>query len=391
MQSIRAYKFRLYPTKRQEERLKEHLWAAKELWNALLEKEKESYEMGGKFLLKMELQRLCKGTRLYAQVAQAIAHRLHKAIMAKIKAKKDGIKWGFPRFKSTERMRSLYYPQFGFRLQGNKLKVSPFGEMAIKRHREIAGRIKTLTIKRMPSGKWFAIFVVMGSCKEFIRNKKGAAVGIDLGLTKFATLSDGTSVENPHHLKKCEERLAPLQRKLSRKRKGGGNRDKARIMVARLHEKVANMRGDFLHKTANSFISRYSLIGLERLASRKMAMKAHGKGINDAAWNKFASILCYKAEEAGCKVVLVNPGNTSKECSNCGQLVEKHLWERVHSCPRCGLSMDRDLNAAINILKRATAGTAGSNACGDGTIVPSGKQEASPSGLRQSTRANTIL
>ena len=373
---MKAYKFRIYPSKAQEREMKHHLWLSKELWNEMLASVKKRYEAEKKFLPKQELREIVKRKGLYSQVAQELVDRLQHALKRKVEMKKKGKKCGFPRFKSFDRMKSLVYPQFGFSL-GRKLKVTPFGELAIKKHREINGKIKTLTIKREPSGKWFAIFTAEEPKPEPKQND-GPAVGMDLGLVNFAVLSDGTKIKNPHHLKKWEDRLAFQQRRLSRKTKGSKNRQKARIKVARLHEKVANTRRDFLHKLSTKLVSTYSFIAAEKLNSQDMAMNGHSKNINDAAWGMFAKMLCYKAEGAGSRVVFVEPKNTSKVCSRCGEVVEKTLWDRWHICPACGLSIDRDLNAAINILKRATLGHSESNACGDGAMAPSQKQEAHP-------------
>ena len=204
----------------------------------------------------------------------------------------------------------------------------------------------------------------------------GAQVGIDLGLKTLATLSDGTIIKNPRHLKKHEEKLAKLQRVLSMAKRGSKNRRKVKRKVAIEYEKVANTRADFLHKTTTSLVNSYSLIAMETLASQEMAEQNFGKSINDAGWGMFANMLRYKAESAGCQVVFVNPKNTTQECSRCHKIVKKDLTVRVHDCPSCNLVMDRDLNAAHNILIRATAGHAGSNACGDETTVSSVKQEA---------------
>ena len=390
----RTYKFRLYPSKAQEKELCSHLWISKELWNKLLDATIRKYDGEKKFPTKSEFQVMVKDSGLYSQTAQGIAHRLYRAVRAKAKAKKEGKKWGFPRFKSFDRMKSLYYPQneIGFSLN-KKLKVTPFGEINIKKHREIKGAIKTLTLKRESSGKWFAVFCAEQEPEQPKMNN-GGRIGIDLGLMTFATLSNGEKIANPHHLKRHEERLAFFQRELSKKKKGSCHRKKAKKEVAKLHEKIANTRLDFLHKTANRLLSAYSRIAMEKLASREMIMHGHGKGINDASWGIFTNILAYKAENAGSKVVFVDPKNTSKECSGCGQLVDKTLWDRQHDCPSCGLSIDRDINAAINILTRATlrttnrsqdsreqrltttVGMTGSNACEDGAMVPSVKQEA---------------
>ena len=371
---MRTYRFRIYPSKLQDKEMQKHLWISKELWNNLLGATVKLYDAKKKFPTKSEFQMMVKDTELYSQTAQGVAHRLDEALKAKIRAKKQGKEWGFPRFKSIDRMRSLYYPQFGFSL-ANKLKVSPFGEISIKKHREINGTIKTLTLKRELSGKWFAVF-----CAEQIPTQpkinNGKQTGMDLGLITLAALSNGEKIKNPRHLKTHEERLAFVQRELSKKKKGSHNRRKAKLKVARLHERVSNTRLDFLHKTANNLVSTYSFVAMEKLASRDMAMQGHGKGINDAGWGMFANMLAYKAENAGCKVVFVAPRNTSKECSGCHQLVEKTLWERQHICPYCGLSIDRDINAAINILNRATVGITGSYACEDGAMVLPVKQEA---------------
>lgn len=150
---------------------------------------------------------------------------------------------------------------------------------------------------------------------------------------------------------------------------------KAKQKVARIHEKLANERRDFLHKTSSDLVRTYSLIALEELASQEMAEKNFGKSINDASWSTFANMIAYKAESAGCKVVFVDPKDTTKECSNCGAKTEKALSERTHNCPFCGLSIDRDINAALNILKRATAGMVGSNASGDERALSSLKEE----------------
>ena len=303
------------------------------------------------------------------------------------------MKGGFPRFKSINRVKSLHYLQFGFSLNTGKkkLKVSPFGEINIKLHRSVEGTIKTLTLKRESSGKWYAIFTVEAETNP-IQNNSGSQVGLDLGLINFAVLSDGTTVKNPRHLRKYEDILKKKQQDLSFKKKGGKNRIKAKRKLAILHERVRNTRKDFLHKLSRQLVHSHSLIALEDLASQEMAEKRFGKSINDVGWSIFTNILSYKAEEAGCEVLFVNPKNTSKDCSRCGVEVSKELHERQHNCPSCGLSIDRDLNAAINILNRclkaklsdrqetkfpgATAGIAGSNACEDGIKVSSVKQEA---------------
>jgi putative transposase len=378
---MRAYKFRIYPSKKQEELLNKHLWLAKNLWNELLEYCKQMYIDFGYFPTKNTLQLMVKSYGLYSQTQQEIAHRVQNAIIRVFKLRRKGVKCGFPRFKSFDRTKSLQYPQYetGFWLD-KKLKITPFGEIAIKKHREITGRIKTLTLKREASGKWFAVFCV-DTPEEIPKENRGVAVGVDLGLRRFAMLSNGMRIDNPRHFKKYEDRLIFIQRRFSRKKERSFKRKKAKVRVAKLHEKISDCRRDFLHKLSTELVNNYSFIASEKLASQEMSEQKYGKQINDAGWNMFANMLAYKAEGAGCKVVFVDPKNTTQECSNCHQIVQKDLTERMHNCPFCGLSIDRDLNAARNILIRATEGHSGSNACNsvmerDVELATSVKQEA---------------
>ena len=371
---MRAYRFRIYPNKEQSREMDGHLEISRRLWNSILDATKYKYNTEKKFCKKKELREIVKNSGLYSQVSQSVVDRLDRAIKAKIDMKRKGLKWGFPRFKKLGQLKSLYYPQFGFKL-GNKLKVTPFGELKIRQHRQIEGRIKTLALKREPTGKWFAVFVADAPMSNNLKVGEGS-VGVDLGLKTFATLSDGTMIDNHRVFRRYENKLAIEQRRFSRCKRGSNNRKRARIKVARVHEKIVDVRRDFLHKTANMLIQNYSFIALEKLNLRAMSQGWLGKSINDASWSAFTSILRYKAESAGCEVVFVNPNNTTQECSRCHEIVKKDLSERIHYCKHCGLLMDRDLNASKNILMKATVGTTGSNASGNGTVVPSMKEEA---------------
>ncbi len=375
MNVVRAYKFRLYPNKIQEKEMHAHLFLSKNLWNDGLEFAKQIYLYYQRFPSRQAYQEISKNSGLYSQVAQNVFIRLDLAIKAKIRCKKNGLKGGFPRFKSIDRMKSLRYPQNGFSLSERKLKVTPFGEINIRKHRELNGKIKTLILKRESSGRWFAILTAVARSATTLKITNGKQIGLDLGLMTFATLSNGEQIKKPKNMQRYEEHLAFKQREISNKKLRSKNRRKAKIRVARIYSKIADARRDWLHKTANNLLSRYSFIALEDLKVQEIA-EEHGKGVGDAGWSIFTNILSYKAESAGCDVMFVNPMNTSKECSDCGTLVNKNLWDRQHNCPSCGLWIDRDFNAAINILKRATAGIAGCNACEDEAIVSSMKQEA---------------
>ena len=179
-----------------------------------------------------------------------------------------------------------------------------------------------------------------------------ARVGIDVGLSSFLADSDGRFVDNPKHLAGSGKKLARRQRSLSRKKKGSSRRVKARVRVARTHEKIRNQRLDFLHKTANYYVRNYGTVFIEDLKIRNMVKNRHlSRSISDAGWGTFFDLLACKAEEAGRLVVRVAPHGTSQDCSGCGVKVPKDLSIRIHRCDTCGLVMDRDLNAAMNILR----------------------------------------
>ena len=242
------------------------------------------------------------------------------------------------------------------------MNVTPFGSLKIKKHRNLFGEIKTLTIKREASGKWHAIFVV--DVEQVINKNFNPVVGVDLGLQKLATLSNGLVVENRRFFKKREFKLGLLQRRVSRKVKRSKNWRKAIRKVVLQHEKIANSRKDFLHKASSAMVNNYSTIALERLNVGGMSKGLFSKSLHDAGWSLFTSMLEYKAEGAGTKLVFVSANNTTQECSKCNMVVRKSLSQRVHACSNCGLKMDRDLNAALNVLKK------GLLPAGSGNVTP---------------------
>ena len=215
-------------------------------------------------------------------------------------------------------------------------------------------------------------------CNSYRRNRNAykskigiipKPIGIDRGLESFITLSNGVKKDNPRFLRNSEERLKLFQRRMARKEKGSGGRQKSIRQLAKLHVKIYNQRSDFLHKISKNLSEEYTLFALEKLNINSM-IKGHrfAKSIKDASWGRFLQLLSYKAESANLKVVLVNPKNTSKVCSKCGNIRHIELSNRVYDCKLCGLLMDRDINAAVNILKKATAGLAESHACVWGDI-----------------------
>ena len=257
-------------------------------------------------------------------------------------------------------------------MDGDLLSVFGIGILKIKYLKDIAGRIKTLTIKREPTGNWYAIIIAEG---EF-RNENHVCesdkpVGIDVGLTSLIATSNGELIENPKILKDSEKILKIRHRQLSKKKKGSENRNKARIRLAKAYNKIERQRETFLHDLTNKIIKEYRIIVVEKLNINGMVRNHYlAKSILDASWNELARQLSYKAEEAGSVVLQVDPRNTSKACSNCGWINnDLTLADRTFKCQKCGIELNRDANAAKNIL-RLGLGTLGrrgteSNACGD--------------------------
>lgn len=362
----RAYKYRLFTTANQERELGIMLDTHRRLYNACLSMRIASWECD-RVSINYAFQSWCfKGARLtnpyYARLnfssAQATMRRLDKAYQNFFRRIKAGeVKAGFPRFKGKGRFESIEFPAYGdgIRLNGNRLRVQHVGTIKVKLHRSYEGMIKTATLK-LEGDKWFLVL----SCDlgdVAIPKSQKPPVGIDVGLEHFLTTSDGEHKPNPRFQKKELPALRRAGRAVSRKKKGGTNRRKAVKRLRRLHVRVANLRRDHHHKTALKLTRRYGLIAVEGLAVRNM-VKSHSlaRAISDAGWSGFRSILKSKAESAGVEVVEVDPAYTSQICSSCGQLVQKQLSERWHSCD-CGCSLHRDVNAAKNILARGLVRT----------------------------------
>jgi putative transposase len=392
MEVKKLYRFRLYPSRTIENNMLKTLETCKRTYNEMLDICQATYEMTGKGQTKFDMNRCIRYgvdadiSMIHSQVLQNVNDRLAKAysnFFRRVKEKRLGrnIKVGYPRHKKY--CKSFTYPQSGFSIKGKKLMLSKIGMVNIKigkTQNRINGVVKTLTIKRESSRKWFAIFSCVDNIPEpqMVNDKK---IGIDVGLEHFANLSDGQMIDNPRFLIQSERKLKMLQRILSRKKRRSMNRKKAKLKLALMHERISNQRNDFLHKLSHHIVREYGVIAIENLNIRSMVRHPYlAKHISDASWGTFVNMLCYKAESAGTKLVKVNPRGTSQICSQCGHKVPKTLAQRWHFCPMCGLSINRDLNSAINII---TEGTSGNYACGDGSSAlamlehsPSRKQEA---------------
>jgi putative transposase len=368
----RTYKYRLYPTTEQAAQLDTTLARCRELYNAALQERRDAYRMAGKTLNYYDQANQLPAVKearpeyrdIYSQVLQDVILRVDRAFQAFFRRAAAGEKPGYPRFQGRDRYDSFTYPQYGNGVKltysdgrFGQLTLSKLGTFKVRMHRPIDGTIKTVTIRR-DGDQWYVCF----SCEvaAIPLPQTDTATGIDLGLLHFATLSDGSTIENPRHLRRGLKKLKRAQQQLSRCRRGSHRRGRAKVRVARLHRKVRNRRFDFCHKAARQVVNTYGTLVFEDLAVQNMVKNHHlALSISDAGWGQFVRYVSDKAEWAGRNVLFVDPRYTSQVCSGCGAIARKELSERWHSCP-CGCELDRDHNAAINILRLGRSQQAGS-------------------------------
>ncbi|MBU4266293.1 MAG: transposase [Candidatus Altiarchaeota archaeon] len=350
------YRFRLYPSKAQEIEMLGVLDECRKLYNHFLGEWKKVDKVPRKYDLQAQIPSLVEKyphlENVHSKTRQYVLWQLYSNLRGLRGAKEKGRKVGRLRFKKYGRNKCFVYNQTGFAIIDNKLRLSKIGSIPIKLHREIEGEIKQVYVKRTDSGKWFAVFSVETEQEKL--GTTGRKVGIDLNIQNYLTDSNGQVVKHPHTLLKLEHKLKREHRKLSKKKPGSKNKLKQRYRVARVHERVSDRRRDFLHKLSRYYIEGYDFIAVENLSVQKMMQSAYNsKNTADSSWSSFIHMLSYKAEGAGRTFVKVDPKNTTQMCSRCGQHVYKHIWVRRHNCPTCGLDLDRDHNAAINILNKA--------------------------------------
>lgn len=375
----RAFKYRLYPTNEQEQKLFWTLARCRELYNAALAERKEAYRIAGKSISyyeqKRDLVELKAVIRpeyndIYSQVLQDVLLRLKRAFDNFFRRVHNGEKPGYPRYQGRNRYNSFTYPQDGYTLSEKHVTLSKLGRIKCKVHRPLEGKAKTCTVK-YEAGHWYVIFSCECETPEPLPVST-EYVGIDLGVYHFATLSDGTFIEHPRYYRQAERILARRQQALSRRKRGSHRREKARRLVAKAHRKIRNQRRDFLHKQSRRLVNQYQTLVLENLQITNVTKAPESKqdeatgqylpngasakaGLNksilDAGWGMFQQLCMQKAAWAARTVVLVNPTYTSQMCSSCGVVRKKDLSERWHSC-ECGCELDRDTNAAKNILNK---------------------------------------
>jgi putative transposase len=355
---LKSYKYRVYPSKAQSLLLEQTLETCRRWYNTCLAERKEAYENEQRSVGKFEQLRKVKelkrsdpyAANVHSHILQVVVQDLDKAFRSFFRRVKGGEKAGYPRFKGRNRFDSFGLKEYGngFKVDGRRLKLSGMGRLRVRWHRPIEGTIKTVRICRQ-AGKWYASFAC--EVMEQPLRPTGRSVGVDVGVHHLIATSENEIVDNPRWVRNAQARLRTLQRKVSRRTLGGSNRRKAVFALQCQHENISNSRKDFLNKVAHSLITRYDLIALEDLRINGMVRDRRlSKSILDAGWGYLKQRLADKAVEAGRQVILVNPSYTSKTCSACGALfADLSLADRWVECS-CGLSMDRDVNAALNIL-----------------------------------------
>lgn len=354
----RAYQYRLYPTRKQAQALGQLLAAGQRLYNASLEHRLVCWRNYRQPVWYLDQAADLKAIRseqpdiglLNFSACQQVLRRLDKVYREFVRGKR-----GRPRFKPLARFKSL---EFRFGDGGNltktrRLRIQNAGEIKVRWHRSLpsGAEVKDLVLRRHGGKRWFVTFRFEAP-DSIPPPHSGPEVGIDVGLESFATLSTGKKIDNPRWYRASEDRLKAVQQRYSQRKS-----KRQRKSLSQLHARVRRQRKDFLHKLSHRLTQEFSLIAVEDLDIKNMTANGHSglnKSIHDAGWGTFVQMLGYKVERTGAKLVKVNPAYTSQECASCGQLVPKILSLRVHDCPRCNFRCDRDLNAALVILSKAT-------------------------------------
>jgi putative transposase len=353
----RMFEYRMRPNRAQQAALFKVLAASRRLYNDALAEWKAHLDATGKYLHIYEQDKRYNKTTypdVPAVVTDQVMKRLHRALTAFFKGRKDGRDVGFPRFKPAQRWNSIEFRNGPNALDRHYFKAPKQcgGKIRVNVHRPLEGQFRFARIVKRPSG-WYLQCVCAVEPKPLSEN--GKVVGLDMGITYLVADSDGVTTENPRAYKHSLSRLAKAQQRLSRRTKGSMRRRKAARQVARIHETIANQRKDALHKLSQRYVNRYQTIVIEDLQPASMVRNhALAQAISDSSWGMLRAYLSYKAEEAGRRVEAVPPHFTSQKCSRCGEYVQKSLSVRTHICLSCGFVADRDVNAALNILQART-------------------------------------
>jgi len=368
---VARYKYRIYPNKEQAQKINQFCGAARWIWNEFLAKEIAYYKETKQFHWYKGIAGYIKSMKeentwlkeIPSQIPQQVGLNLDKALKSKFKHGR-----GFPKFKKKrDGFGAFHIPQVKtsaggqIRLHEKHIQLPKLGQVRIKLHRELPDKIKSATIIQDQDRYYVSVITQVDKQPQIREIPKTNAVGIDMGLTDFITTSDDEVIDNLKPFKKKQRRLKIRQRRLSRKTNKSNNRTKARKIVYRVHRKIREQRKDFHHKTANNLLKNYDLICVEDLNVKGLMRTKLAKSIQDTGWSSFKTILEYKAELLGKTVVSIGRFDpSSKTCNSCGNKKDMPLNIRVYKC-ECGHEMNRDLNAALNILdwgyKKYTVGT----------------------------------
>lgn len=371
---LKVIKVRLYPTVQQKESLAKAFGSCRWLWNRFLSLTNETYKQTGKGLSRYDLQKQLPSlkkeyewlTETYSQCLQVVCLNLSRSFINFFEKRNS-----FPRFKSKHGKQSLSYPQ-NVKIKGDIITFPKLGEIYARIHRPIDGKIKTVTITKNKAEQYYASILFEDGKEQPLPNTKGKAIGLDMGIKHFCVTSDGSKFDNPRWLEKHERNLKNKQKDLSRKQKGSNNRNKARIKVAKVHNKISRCREDFHHKLSRRIVNENQVVVCENLNIKGM-VKNHclSKAINQVGWGQFQTMLKYKCEQEG-KVYLEIDRffPSSKTCNHCLNVVDSlPLDIRQWECPRCKAKHDRDINASKNIrdegLRILASGTGVSAYCPD--------------------------
>ncbi len=356
---LTATKIRLYPNAAQANKLAKAFGSARWYWNNSLAETQKVYQETGKGLGQYQLNARLPQLKTevawlgetHSQVLQSVSLHLSRAFANFFEHRAK-----YPQFKNKHRKQSIQYPQGVKVVDDCKVFLPKIGHIKAVIHRELVGTIKTVTVSKDPSGKYFASILCENDEVQPEVNLHGKVLGIDVGLTELAITSDGSKFANPKHVHKAQRNLKRKQQSLSRKAKGSNTRNKARLLVAKAHERVANARKDYLHKLSTRLVNENQVIAVEDLHIKGM-MKNHNlaRAIGDAGWGAFTNMLKYKTARSGKGYIEVNRFfASSKTCSCCLHAqAQMPLDIRTWTCDQCGTRHDRDINAAINIRNEA--------------------------------------
>lgn len=375
-----TYEYRIYPNKKQEQMFAKTFGCTRFIYNKILDIRIQNYnnKKENKPLSNRLTPAKYKDEFIWLKEVDSLA--LANAQLHVEKAYKNFFKHGFgkPKFKNKYGKQSYTTNNVSntIRIENNKIRLPKVGMVNIVLHRPIQGNIKSVTVKKTKTNKYF-ISILTDFTYKVDKKANNYAIGIDLGIKDFAILSNGSKIQNPKEYRKLENKMKFAQRALSRKVKGSNNRNKAKYKLAKVHEKISNRRKDFLHKLSHKIINENQVIVLEDLQVKNM-VKNHklAKSIADVSWGTFVVYLQYKANVYNREIIKIDKFfPSSKTCSCCGHVLEKlDLSTREWVCPNCKTKHDRDVNASVNILQEGMKIMKGRN-CPDSLLIPSSLED----------------